>query len=391
MTAILIGLGVTEVGIQIYDAWEGSESAQSQADQQKQQDQLNQYNQIQNINALQTQQARTLANYQSEMQTQEQSETEGEQSAYASAFSSIGTAEEQIGSQQVQAAQGASEIVSNAAARGIKVGPGAVQSAGVAGQGSQLSMEQGENGQAAVAGTVAKTAESAQSGTDPATVASDSASGISSSGSGSGQTGSLTWVPATAGATDSASGITGQAGSQVTPAVAATPAQLSVTPGTTNIYDSASSPLAQLAAYERNANLQIGQEESQVAVAGNAQLTGIANQAATFETGQQQQLLAVEQSQEDTMESAYLGLSQSESAMTQNEAFTQQNLSTYDTSLWLNAFSNILSTGATAFGKMYTPPTYTESEPEYAYDLDTYADMTGQNMSFDDYYSPGGG
>jgi hypothetical protein len=348
----LAGIAAGSATLGGLEALEGAaasaDAAKTEADQQKQQDQLNQYQQIQNIDALQTQQSRTLADYQAQMQTQEQSETEGEQAAYTSAFSSIGSAEQQIGSEQAQAASGASSIVAGAAARNLKVGPGAVQSAGSAGQGQQLSMTPGVNGAAAGAGSVAKTAEDALSGTNPVS-----------------------------GATDSAAGITAATGSQVTPAVAATPAQLSVTPGQQNIYDPASSPLTQLAAYERNANLQIGQEQAQIATAGNAQLKGIANQTANFETGQQQGLLGFEQNQENQLESAYLGESQSASAMTQQENFTQQNLSNYDSSLWLNAFSSILSESASAFGKMYTPPTYSETEaslPDYMVTDEYYTD-----------------
>ena len=155
----------------------------------------------------------------------------------------------------------------------------------------------------------------------------------------------------------------GQTAKAVTPAVAATPAQLDVTQGNVDIYDSASSPLTLLASQERNANTLITNQRNQVADAANAELTGIADQTASFETGKANAALDFTTQQAETLNSAYQGYEESVSALGQQEAFTAANLETYDTSLWLNAFAGMLNTDVGIAAKLYNPMKTTEDDP----------------------------
>ena len=310
----------------------GVQAAQNQADQQKQADQLQEAQQLQNINRLQANQATNLANFQTDQAAKETAQTDSEQSAYTSAAENISQGEESIGSNVASAVQGGSNIVANAASRGIRVGAGAVQSVASEGQGTQLTMTQGENGTSAVAG---------QAEVDANT---------------------KTMVDPTTGETVTAT-TPGQTAKAVTPAVAATPAQLDVTQGNVDIYDSASSPLTLLAAQERNANTLITNQRNQVADAANAELTGIADETATFETGKENAALDFTTQQAETLNSAYQGYEESVSALGQQEAFTATNLQAYDTSLWLNAFAGMLNTDVGIAAKLYNPMKTTEDDP----------------------------
>ena len=320
----LLAIGVVEAGIYVVGALVAQKNANQQALDQKEADQLKEAQQLQNINDLQTRQATDLANFQVDQATRETAQTDAEQSAYTSAAENISQGEEAIGSNVASAVQGGSNIIANAASRGIRVGAGAVQSVASEGQGTQLTMTPGENGTPAVAGQ-AEVDANTQTMTDP-----------------------TTGKPVTA-------TTAGQTAKAVTPAVAATPASLDVTQGNVDIYDSAASPLTLLAAQERNANTLIENQRTQVASAANAELTGIADETATFETGQANALLGATTQQAEQLNTAYLGYDESVSALGQQEAFTATNLETYDTSLWLNAFSSILSTGSGIAGKLYNP------------------------------------
>jgi hypothetical protein len=320
----LLALGVVEAGVYVVGALVAQKNANQQAQDQEEANQLKEAQQLQNINDLQTRQATDLANFQVDQATRETAQTEAEQSAYTSAAENISQGEEAIGSNVASAVQGGSNIIANAASRGIRVGAGAVQSVASEGQGTQLTMTPGENGTPAVAGQ-AEVDANTQTMTDP-----------------------TTGKPVTA-------TTAGQTAKAVTPAVEATPASLDVTQGNVDIYDSAASPLTLLAAQERNANTLIENQRTQVASAANAELTGIADETATFETGQANALLGATTQQAEQLNTAYLGYDESVSALGQQEAFTAQNLETYDTSLWLNAFSSILSTGSGIAGKLYNP------------------------------------
>ena len=314
-----VGGAVVGVGAEV-----AAQAAQNQADQQKQADQLQESQQLANINRLQQDQATNLANFQADQAAKETAQTESEQSAYTSAAENISQGEEAIGSNVASAVQGGSNIIANAASRGIRVGAGAVQSVASEGQGTQLKMTPGENGTPAVAGQ-AEVDANTKTMTDP-----------------------TTGKPVTA-------TTAGQTAKAVTPAVAATPASLDVTQGNVDIYDSAASPLTLLAAQERNANTLIENQRTQVASAANAELTGIADTSATFETEKANNALDFTTQQAETLDAAYMGYDQSVSALGQQEAFTATNLESYDTSLWLNAFSSILSTGSAMAGKLYNP------------------------------------
>ena len=320
----LLFIGVLEAGTVITEALVAQKNANQQAQDQKEADQLQEAQQLENINKLQTNQATNLANFQADQAAKETDQTESEQSAYASAAENISQGEEAIGSNVVSAVQGGSNIIANAASRGIRVGAGAVQSVASEGQGTQLTMTPGENGTPAVAGQ-AEVDANTKTMTDP-----------------------TTGNPVTA-------TTAGQTAKAVTPAVAATPASLDVTQGNVDIYDSAASPLTLLAAQERNANTLIENQRTQVASAANAELTGIADTSATFETGNANAALDFTTQQAETLNAAYMGYDQSVSALGQQEAFTATNLESYDTSLWLNAFSSILSTSAGIAGKLYNP------------------------------------
>jgi hypothetical protein len=145
----------------------------------------------------------------------------------------------------------------------------------------------------------------------------------------------------------------------------------------------------QLAAYERTANLQIGNEAENIAGASNLATSEIQSGTKEFEAQQAQNLATFTQKQAQVMAGANLGYDQSVAAFNQQEAFTQTNLQTYDSSLWLSAFSSIVSEGSSLLGSLWTPKQQTPAAQPYAYDLETYADLTGQNMNFGNYYSPG--
>ena len=130
-----------------------------------------------------------------------------------------------------------------------------------------------------------------------------------------------------------------------------------------NIYDSQSSPLAQLAAYEQKANLQIGNEAENIVGASNLATGEIKSGTAAFEAQQAQNLGTFTQKQAQVMAGANLGYDQSVAAFNQQEAFTQTNLQTYDSSLWLSAFSSIVSEGSSLLGSLWTPKSY--STPAY--------------------------
>ena len=320
----LLFIGVLEAGTAITAALVAQKNANQQAQDQKEADQLQEAQQLENINQLQTNQATNLANFQADQAAKETAQTEDEQSAYTSAAENISQGEEAIGSNVASAVQGGSNIIANAASRGIRVGAGAVQSVASEGQGTQLTMTPGENGTPAVAGQ-AEVDANTKTMTDP-----------------------TTGKPVTA-------TTAGQTAKAVTPAVAATPASLDVTQGNVDIYDSAASPLTLLAAQERNANTLIENQRTQVASAANAELTGIADTSATFETGKASAALDFTTQQAETLNAAYMGYDESVSALGQQEAFTATNLESYDTSLWLNAFSSILSIGSGIAMKLYNP------------------------------------
>jgi hypothetical protein len=286
------------------------------------------------LQTLQTQQADALAQFVAKQATAETAQTESEQANYTGAFQSIGSAEERIGGEQAQAVSNAQALVAQYAARGIKVAAGTVGIAGQAGQGSALEATAGTNGTGAGAGTAAVTAVAGAAATPgaPAVAATGGAPAIAA----------VSGSPAIA-------AIAGQAGTPVTAAQAATPMQLGV-----KVYDPATSPLTQLAAYEKNVNLAIQNEQVNVAAAGNAELTGIAQQAANYETNAAENLLGFQTNQNNNLAAeqtrlsnnqtlAGLGENIAESSAAMQESFTAVNLAAYDSSLWLSAFTNIAS------------------------------------------------
>ena len=125
-----------------------------------------------------------------------------------------------------------------------------------------------------------------------------------------------------------------------------------------NIYDSQSSPLAQLAAYEQKANLQIGNEAENIVGASDLATGEIKSGTAAFEAQQAQNLGTFTQKQAQVLAGANLGYDQSVAAFSQTESFTQTNLQTYDSSLWLSAFSSIVSEGTSLMGQLWTPTSY---------------------------------
>lgn len=309
------------------------------------------------IATLQTQQADALSQYKAKQDTAETAQTEGEQANYTSAFGSIASAEERIGSEKATYASGASQLVSNAALRGIKVSKGEVQNAGKTGQGSELTATQGTNGTGAGAGTAAVTAV----GGADATPGAAAVTGVD----GASDLAAVAADPAIA-------AIAGSAGTAVTAATAATPMNLSVTN-----YSRNTSPLAQLAAYELNADQAIRNEETQVAVSGNAELKGIADQAANYETNAAQNLLGFETTQNNNLAAAQTQLvnDQNLSALGQNisannaaaqESFTSSNLATYDSSLWVSAWSQIVSYETEAMSGMKVQTYQAPADPDVA-------------------------
>ena len=283
---------------------------------------------------LQTQQADALSQFVAHQATMEQAETNSEQANYTGAFQSIGSAEERIGGEQAQAVSNAQALVAQYSARGIKVAAGTVGIASQTGQGSALEATAGTNGTGAGAGTAAVTAVAGADATPgaAAVAAIDGAPAIDA----------VAGSPAIA-------AIAGQAGTAVGAAKAATPMQLGV-----KVYDPATSPLTQLAAYQQKINLAIRNEQVNVATAGNAELRGIANQAADFETNQAENLLGFQTMQNNNLaaEQTRLSNNQSLAALGENigastaamqESFTAVNLANYDSSLWLSAFNQIAS------------------------------------------------
>ena len=264
-------------------------------------------------------------------QVQEQAATNEEQGQYIQAFSSINQAEQQIANSQAQAATGASSIIASAAARGINIGRGAVQGATVAGQQNSLVATAGKNGKAAVAG---------EAGIDTTKI--------------------RTGNPNSKNLTDSnpiSSVKEALTNTAVKDAVAANAMSLTEKQGKANIYSSATSPLTALSAYEKNANMAIGQQEKQLAISGTGNLRSIAQGAATFESGEQQQLYKLQLQQQQQLGQEGLGLVQDVAKTqmgeafqaqtdTQENAFTMQNMQLADDSAWINMISQGLSIAA---------------------------------------------
>ena len=141
-----------------------------------------------------------------------------------------------------------------------------------------------------------------------------------------------------------------------------------------NIYDSSSSPLAQLAAYETSANRSIANEAEGVVGAANLATGEIQSGTAAFEAQQGQNLGTFQQKQAQVLAGANLGYDQSVAAFNQQESFTATNLQTYDSSLWLAAFSSVVSVGASLVGSLWTPKAYvapqvTVASSDWGYDL----------------------
>jgi len=307
------------------------------------------------IRTLQANQQDKLNQYKAMAATAEGAQTQKEQNDYAQAFGAIGSAEQRIGAEQGSMASGASTLVSNYAARGIRIAPGDLESAMKAGQASSLTAEQGINGTGAGEGTAAVTAVAGANAT-PGAAAVEGVQGAPA----------IAAVPGTA----AVAAIDGTSGTPVTAAQAANPMRLSVTNSNPNI-----SPLAQLASYEKNANLAIQNEMTNVALVGNASLRGIADQAANFETNAAQNLLGFQ-----TMQAQNLGAAQTNLVNNQNLAalgedisarqgaaeisFTATNLANYDASLWLSAFQNIASDAFSVMGMMFgKTKNYYEQQP----------------------------
>ena len=370
---IAIGAGL---GLELYGDDEKAQAAQEQADQEKYQlgkeqsdiaktDNMKLAQEQAGIVTLQTQQADALSQFSGKQATAEGAETESEQSNYTSAFQSIGDAEQKIGGEQAQAAGGASSLVAQYAARGIKINSGTVNIAGKAGQGSQIVATEGTNGTGAGAGTAAVTAVAGSAATPGAAAVAGLNSGAAAAYSALGLTvaNANPDIAAVAG-TPAIAAIEGKAGTSVTAAQAATPMQLGV-----KVYDPETSPLTQLAAYTHNVNMAIQNEQTDVVTAGNAELKGIADQAANFETNAAQNLLGFQTVQNENLAAeqtrlsnnqslAGLGEDISSSNALMEESFTAANLATYDASLWLSAFSSIASTADSVFEKVAKMPSY---------------------------------
>ena len=264
-----------------------------------------------------TKQTEDLATFGNQQALEEQRQSTEERAAYLSANYQLKGAQQQIGAQRAAAQGGGSTLIANAANRGIKVGEGAVKSA-----------------QDIAKGNITTNAD-----------------------------GSVSYA-------------------------AAAP----------NIYDPASSPLMQLAVYERSANKAIAAQGEATVGASNLATGEIAsgtrqfmaqqgqNRAgfvqgqdqsmAAFELGQAQNvesllstqgmdLRATELAYAQGLESAQLGYNQMRDTILQDQAFTETNLETYKSSLWLSAFSNIVDAGTSVLGKLYTPkykPAYVSSD-----------------------------
>ena len=275
-------------------------------------------------------------------------------------------------------------MVAQYAARGIKINSGTVNIAGKAGQGSQIVATEGTNGTGAGAGTAAVTAVAGSDATPGAAAVQGIGTWLETwAGAGTAAAhvpkNSTPDIAAVAG-TPAIAEIEGKAGTSVTAAQAATPMQLGV-----KVYDPETSPLTQLAAYTHNVNMAIQNEQTNVVTAGNAELKGIADQAANFETNAAQNLLGFQTVQNENLAAeqtrlsnnqslAGLGEDISSSNALMEEGFTASNLATYDASLWLNAFSSIASTATSVFGEVAKIPSYARpADPSVAaYDSSPY-------------------
>ena len=124
--------------------------------------------------------------------------------------------------------------------------------------------------------------------------------------------------------------------------------------------------MTQLAAYQQKINLAIRNEQVNVATAGNAELKGIAQQAADFETNQAENLLGFQTTQNNNLAAAQTRLSNDQSlaglgeniaasTAAMQEAFTATNLQAYDSSLWLSAFSQIASDSVSLLERIKIP------------------------------------
>jgi hypothetical protein len=60
---------------------------------------------------------------------------------------------------------------------------------------------------------------------------------------------------------------------------------------------------------------------------------------------------------------ADLGESIQASVFAQTESFTQTNLQTYDSSLWLAAFASVVSEGTSLLGSLWTPKIGPQAQP----------------------------
>ena len=303
MVGTLIALGVVDTGIAIYGLIENYNAAQTQASQQAQADDLKLQQEKQNIAQLTTNQAQDLASYKSQQALEETNQSTAEKNAYTSANDQLRGAQEQLGANRAGVNKQASGIVAGAAARGIKVGNEAVQSAGDTGKGDIT--------------------------TNP--------------------DGSVSYSK----------------------------------PGA-NIYDSSSSPLAQLAAYETSANRAIANEAEGVVGASNLATGEIKSGTAAFEAQQAQNIGTFQQKQAQVLAGANLGYDQSVAAFNQQEAFTATNLQTYESSLWLAAFASVVSEGTSLLGRLWTPKVKT---PESYYNGMMWGQSASEPKSLDVYGS----
>jgi hypothetical protein len=136
--------------------------------------------------------------------------------------------------------------------------------------------------------------------------------------------------------------------------------------GASSIYDSQSSPLAQLASYEISASRAL-ENEAQGAVGASNLATGeIRSGTAEFEAQQAENLKGFTTNQGQQMDAALLDQTQLKaradlgeaiqaSVFAQTESFTQTNLQEYDSSLWLSAFASVVSEGSSLLGQLWTP------------------------------------
>jgi hypothetical protein len=251
------------------------------------------------VTKLASDQATNLGLYKEQQALEEKNQTTAEQNAYTSANDQLQGAQEQLGSNRAGVASQGSSIIAGAAARGIKVGSGAVQSASNAGKGDIVTNKDGT---------------------------------------------------------------------------------VSYAKGAPSVYDSGSSPLAQLASYEINASKALENEAQNTVDTTNLATGEIVSGTAAFNAQQAENLKTFSTQQSEQMGSALLDQSQTLARMnlaesqasstyaqqeqfqsdvfTQTESFTQTNLQTYDSSLWLAAFASVFS-DATSLLKMINPMTTT--------------------------------